>query len=265
MNHLGLPTKVYLAGRIEKNGWRHRVVEGLRNSLLSTHVERLDIYEKWKPWPILHKSILGYYDYVGPYFISDDHGCAHGCDTHGAAAIENGGCLDNLNKDMMKMWIYSRCLKAIDDCEMLVAWIDDKEAFGTIAEIGYAYAMKKDITILGSNYISDLWFTYQLANIPKLDCNPDPAKSVLDFLKLWVVEPEINYREYILSHEWKVKAKTAKKNAGYRCQLCNRHKDEVTLHAHHRTYDRLGDELPEDITVLCADCHAKFHNKVSYG
>lgn len=68
----------------------------------------------------------------------------------------------------------------------------------------------------------------------------------------------LNYYEYIQSPAWKKKADAAKRDADYRCQVCNRHKDEVTLDAHHRTYARLGHERPEDITVLCRDCHELF-------
>ena len=72
----------------------------------------------------------------------------------------------------------------------------------------------------------------------------------------------VSYAEYIDSAEWKAKAKEAKKRAGYRCQICNKAGDNLTLNAHHRTYKRLGNELPMDITVLCRDCHAKFHDKL---
>lgn len=69
----------------------------------------------------------------------------------------------------------------------------------------------------------------------------------------------IDYYEYIASAEWKQKADTAKKAAGYRCQVCNKSKDEgAMLDAHHRTYERLGHERPEDVTVLCRDCHSLF-------
>lgn len=67
------------------------------------------------------------------------------------------------------------------------------------------------------------------------------------------------YNQYIQSPEWRAKADEAKKRAGYRCQVCNRPSSIVTLHAHHRTYERLGHERPEDITVLCEDCHKLFH------
>jgi hypothetical protein len=67
---------------------------------------------------------------------------------------------------------------------------------------------------------------------------------------------KVNYRSYIRSEAWKKKASAAKKRAGYRCQICNRGKrDGVQLDAHHRTYERLGHERPEDITVLCHRCH----------
>ena len=69
----------------------------------------------------------------------------------------------------------------------------------------------------------------------------------------------VDYYEYIKSPAWKAKADAAKKAAGYRCQVCNHGKDEgAVLDAHHRTYERLGHERPEDITVLCRDCHALY-------
>ena len=67
-----------------------------------------------------------------------------------------------------------------------------------------------------------------------------------------------SYQEYLQSDHWKQFAADAKERAGNRCQLCN---SDGELHTHHRTYDRLGEELPEDVVVLCADCHAKFHDK----
>ena len=72
---------------------------------------------------------------------------------------------------------------------------------------------------------------------------------------------QVDYYQYINSAEWRDRAKAAKKAVGYRCQVCNKHSSEVTLDAHHRTYDRLGHEASQDITVLCRDCHALYHGK----
>lgn len=75
-------------------------------------------------------------------------------------------------------------------------------------------------------------------------------------------ETKINYYAYIESDEWKRKAEEAKKRAGFRCQICNKHDMVSPINAHHRTYERLGHELPEDITVLCQECHALFSLKL---
>lgn len=44
---------------------------------------------------------------------------------------------------------------------------------------------------------------------------------------------------------------------GHKCVLCN---SSINLESHHRTYDRLGHELPEDLTTLCHDCHGEVTN-----
>lgn len=65
------------------------------------------------------------------------------------------------------------------------------------------------------------------------------------------------YAEYLRSEVWQEKRAAALDRANHACQLCNRTKN---LHVHHRTYERIGgDELPEDLTVLCATCHEHFH------
>lgn len=46
------------------------------------------------------------------------------------------------------------------------------------------------------------------------------------------------------------------RKAGERCQLCNRGGE---LHVHHRTYERFGAEMEDDLTVLCAGCHDLYH------
>lgn len=65
----------------------------------------------------------------------------------------------------------------------------------------------------------------------------------------------IVYQIYIRSDAWRQKANEAKERAGWRCQVCN---GTERLQAHHRNYDRLGHELPEDITILCDECHELF-------
>lgn len=54
--------------------------------------------------------------------------------------------------------------------------------------------------------------------------------------------------------------------AGWQCEVCGA--DARTAHwqakggslqVHHRTYERLGAELPGDLQVLCPECHRSVH------
>ena len=76
------------------------------------------------------------------------------------------------------------------------------------------------------------------------------------------------YRDYLQSPEWKERSALARQRAGFRCQVCNA--INVQLNVQHRTYERLGNEADEDLTVLCQPCHQIFHEngrlvKVKHG
>ena len=60
------------------------------------------------------------------------------------------------------------------------------------------------------------------------------------------------YQQYMASEKWKVKRSLILKRDGDRCQTCLSSED---LECHHKTYERLGDELPEDLITLCHECH----------
>lgn len=66
----------------------------------------------------------------------------------------------------------------------------------------------------------------------------------------------MDYQTYLNGREWRAKREWALERAGRRCQVCN---GDDRLEVHHRTYVRVGAELPEDLTVLCAGCHGLFH------
>jgi hypothetical protein len=64
------------------------------------------------------------------------------------------------------------------------------------------------------------------------------------------------YREYLRTPEWRETAEATYGRFDHRCAFCNSSGD---LHAHHRTYDRRGRELPGDLTALCPSCHGVLH------
>jgi hypothetical protein len=46
--------------------------------------------------------------------------------------------------------------------------------------------------------------------------------------------------------------------AEHRCQGCGKQGDN-SLDVHHLTYERMGDELDEDLAVMCRTCHEAEH------
>ena len=69
----------------------------------------------------------------------------------------------------------------------------------------------------------------------------------------------LDYNEYLLTDHWQENRTREIDNCGGRCRLCNY---EGNLHVHHRTYERIGAELPDDVIALCGECHAIFHDKL---
>jgi nucleoside 2-deoxyribosyltransferase len=225
---------IYLAGKVHENCWRHNVVTGLRGAWTDE--------EGPEEWPVLRNAVFGKVDYCGPYFVSCDHG--YKC---------------HERDEFRRSQVFCRCLKAIRACDIFFAWIDGLTAYGTLCEIGYASALQKQIIIgyrSDGTLEHDTWFAMFMAERQYWCKTPEEAvKEAITDLGLL----GLDYHEYIRSPEWKAKADEAKRRAGGRCQICN---NPGWLHAHHRTYERLGNELPEDITVLCRGRHARFHNKL---
>jgi hypothetical protein len=69
-----------------------------------------------------------------------------------------------------------------------------------------------------------------------------------------------SYQRYLQTQHWQRMREMALDSAGHACQLCH---SQDRLETHHRTYERIGNELPSDLTVLCHYCHAKFHDKLA--
>jgi 5-methylcytosine-specific restriction endonuclease McrA len=68
---------------------------------------------------------------------------------------------------------------------------------------------------------------------------------------------KMSLTEYLKTREWRVKRNRALIRAGNRCQVCA---STYQLDVHHRTYERLGNELLSDLMVLCRRCHQHYHD-----
>lgn len=64
------------------------------------------------------------------------------------------------------------------------------------------------------------------------------------------------YTEYMRSDKWRALCREVYAERGHVCEMCGR--DDRKTEMHHKTYDRLGHELKEDLMIVCAeDCHPR--------
>ena len=140
--------RVYLAGKISRNDWRHSIVKG---SLADKDPgPASDPYDYWQPGrgviPVPgYRSLV----YSGPFFTELGNGKSHLIYRH---ASDAEGVVSLL------------CQESIDHCDLVFAWIDREDCYGTLVELGYASAKGKLIYVAGPVFFPELWLACSLAN-----------------------------------------------------------------------------------------------------
>lgn len=87
-----------------------------------------------------------------------------------------------------------------------------------------------------------------------------PKKYVKPVYKIhWSVADK---QAYLRTDAWKNLRFKVLERDKYTCQCCGI--DFGPLYVHHLTYERLGNELLEDLITLCEDCHKLQHDHYGY-
>lgn len=73
----------------------------------------------------------------------------------------------------------------------------------------------------------------------------------------------LKYDEYLKTEYWKNLSETIKREADYRCQICN---SEENLNVHHRSYEHKGflELEKKDLICICEKCHSIYHINQNY-
>lgn len=204
--------KIYLAGKVGANDWRHGVVSGLRDAFPQSGGWPYTDDPAPGRFPVLERAILGEHDYVGPFFVSCDHGGFHYDRSHGVGAWDEAVDRPDFTARIREEWgmthdeastadpiaccaipvdnllkrsvVIDMCLDAIRRADVVFAWIDDPTCYGTIYELGYARGIGKPVCVIGQEEFRDLWFATSAADYsdftPFDDWTPDEA------LRLWL-------------------------------------------------------------------------------
>lgn len=157
--------KIYLAGKITNNWWRNQILGGV------TRTNGIDVGYYWED---ISKYIDSEYDagfciITGPHSLGCDHrGCFHSKqDAMHTATPTNHSRTCAMGSIVTKDDVKYACCHQIDKSDMVFAYIDGLDCYGTLAEIGYAYGKGKFICILYKDKTikKELWFVSQMGNI----------------------------------------------------------------------------------------------------
>ena len=88
----------------------------------------------------------------------------------------------------------------------------------------------------------------------KRETNIDPSFDIDEYFYL----RNIPYSEYLQTEHWKNIRERALLRANHKCRMCG---SKEKLQVHHNTYNNIGNERNEDLTVLCKECHEFLHDR----
>lgn len=172
--------KFYLAGKMAGATWRP-------TATINTSYRQDEVPDGF---PVVPLGIRDH-EMVGPFCLWDVDDNDHGLN------IDSGAYAQWITR-----WqaVYF-CCDAIEQCDVFFAWIDDLTCYGTLAEIGYARALKKPIWIAGPHkiihvgdywndgqihgnpYSSDLWFACAMADrILEVDDDTHPLAALQEMI-----------------------------------------------------------------------------------
>jgi hypothetical protein len=172
--------RIYFAGKIAKHGWRERVCgDPCRASAYDTAF-LLD--------PDTTVECAGF-DYGGPFFVSCDHGCAHGPASHGAGLTYctdddiTSSAVQNRRRDI---WRVNR--ERIRLADVVFAYVDEADCFGTFIELGFAAALGKPIgagfgLTVTPRLLDDLWMARMCHSVSPSVLRGGPEETFAAFLR----------------------------------------------------------------------------------
>jgi hypothetical protein len=165
----------------------------------------------------------------------------------------------NLVKDLPHEFLSGK-VGLVQDCEFYVG-IDNLRGQEILINfaLGYMMGKKRRCLIVSCRPEPEKYWEH---TEPGVLLSVKPARTFQEAQNLieeFLPKAYDSYEDYIKSPEWAEKRKIVMQMWCNRCALCNI--GATPLDLHHRTYDRVGNELVTDLVPLCRNCHAKFHGK----
>lgn len=145
---------VYLAGKIGHTDWRHEIFTDLRTVEAWPYGDvpgerpKLDYLGSAKP--LIENGM----EYGGPFFMSCDHGCAHGRSNHGLGVVDHG-CIPGGGPPPRA--VANWCRWWLAQSHVVFCWLNAPDAYGTVFELGFARALSTPIYLAYQRDDDDVW------------------------------------------------------------------------------------------------------------
>lgn len=167
--------RVFIAGKIRRYCFRHDLVPGLRSG-----------------WDGKVALQCDGFTYVGPFMDACDHGCRHGPGSHGVLGVLGAGCG---GVEASRSEVYQRNIFGVQIADLVVAYIDEPDCYGTLVEVGYAAALGKPYVVLFAPGIDvpDFWYAQQAQaklRAPHVVCRKTLPSVFADILDQWGVRSD---------------------------------------------------------------------------
>lgn len=174
---------VYLAGKITQDNWRDEIIDNWSSERDCMASRKVVDSCGWE-WGVVknlipagHGSML---DYCGPWWSDMGQGGGHGESNQCGFPHAYGGELqwahgepldlcdpDSLDTKERQGIVARQVLQAVKKCDLLFAWINTDDCFGTIFEIGLAQGFGKCIVVASPPEYDDAntWLARQFATL----------------------------------------------------------------------------------------------------
>jgi hypothetical protein len=162
--------KIYLAGKVKNTsidnrigGWRNQLIKDLFSVDIEMGLNAADYEYPTDDLTGLVLPINNNWEYVGPYLFGCDHRCSHTTPyAHGIANCTSDKyhfAYDENNQITINSEIFKLCVNQISNADVIVVNFDERplESYGTLTEIGFAYASHIPIYSIGEKH-PELWF-----------------------------------------------------------------------------------------------------------
>lgn len=174
----GSPIRIYIAGRM--NYAEYKPLEyGIApegRALLNLNLSKSDDKDNGKKYRLGASEPFFFggqrYEYTGPFFLGDNHGCINDIKNHGVDEYAwDDACAWNTDEDdwegVNAQAVVDTCKKQISNSDLVFAWLgsDSDQAHGTLVEIGYAAGMGLATYVASTSEDSrETWFAKHIVN-----------------------------------------------------------------------------------------------------